>query len=138
MPRESDTMLASNIVRPGTGALKQDGELKRSLAPVLISNKPNPLRREINLLLSVEDGQAGKGYRSETINVAPGETIQGLKMRLRSHSFFTNRHCLVFGERALMESETIGQVIARTSLITTHSNPLSCLLTDDTCDQLLR
>lgn len=111
MPREGETMLSSNLVRPGAKNLGKDGDVKRKLAPVVLPGKQGPHRREINLLLSVEDNMGGKGYRSETINVMAGETIRNLKIRLRNHGFFTKNHCLVFGERAVMENETVGQVV---------------------------
>lgn len=111
MPREGDTMLSSNLVRPGAKNLGKDGDVKRKLTPVVLPGKQNPHRREINLLLSVEESMGGKGYRSETINVMAGETIRNLKIRLRNHGFFTKNHCLVFGERAVMENETVGQVV---------------------------
>lgn len=72
-----------------------------------------PPRREINLLLTVEQREGSSNTHSETINVMAEETIKNLKLRLRNRGFFSSRHCLVFGDRKLLESERIGEVASR-------------------------
>lgn len=72
-----------------------------------------PLQRkhdEIDLLLSVEQPDA---LTRRNIQVFAEETIHELKIRLCKKEFFTNKHSLVFGNRELLENETIGQVTSK-------------------------
>ncbi|GMH41452.1 hypothetical protein BSKO_09362 [Bryopsis sp. KO-2023] len=105
-------MLAQKVVAAGASAT-QAGSTDASKAGSVVIPGKNGLRREINLLLTVEERGGKQNVHSETINVMAEETIQNLKLRLRNRGFFTSRHCLVFGERKLMENERIGEVASR-------------------------
>lgn len=107
-------MLASQLVRTGAGGLGKDAaDVNRSMSSMVLHGNQGQPRRDINLLLFVEERKGEKGYRSETINVAAGESVRNLKLRLRNRGSFTKHHCLVFGGQALKENETIGQIVSR-------------------------
>lgn len=82
--------------------------------------KQEPRYKEVNLLVSVETrerderGSGAGNYRTETIHTFASETIHSLRVRLKNKGVFTGRHCLVFGDRQLLENETVGQVAAQT------------------------
>lgn len=75
-----------------------------------------PTNKEVNLLLSVENIEPGipskawPRYHTETAHAFATETIQHLRLRLKNRGLFTGRHSLVFGDRELVEHETVGQV----------------------------
>jgi hypothetical protein len=67
--------------------------------------------REINLLLSLQQGlHQADAMSYDTIQVFADETIKNIKLRLRNRGWFTSKHCLVFGERELLEHEKIADV----------------------------
>lgn len=67
----------------------------------------SPFFNDINLLLTVEQPET---ITQRRLQVFAGETIRELKIQLRKKEYFTNKHCLIFGNRELLEDETIGQV----------------------------
>jgi hypothetical protein len=63
----------------------------------------------ISLLLERRDEVSGERFTS--LAVAPNETIQSVKLRVSRRSAFTSRHCLVLGDRELLEDDvTVGEL----------------------------
>jgi hypothetical protein len=72
--------------------------------------------QEINLFLSVQKPSTA-GYEHETLQVFPGNTVRDVKLRLRNKSWFRQgAYTLVFGDRELLEEETVGEVVRQQSI----------------------
>lgn len=73
-----------------------------------------PPSAEINLLLAVQrprfDVNGGRALEFDTIQALPQDTIKDVKLRLKNKGWYSSKHCLVFGNRELMEHEVIGQI----------------------------
>lgn len=70
-------------------------------------------QKEINVLLSVQktDWPSTTG-QTELIQVLAEETIKDVKLKLSNRAgWFTSKHCLVFGNRELLEHETVSQLL---------------------------
>lgn len=46
----------------------------------------------------------------------PGDTIRDIKLRLRNRGWFTSRHCLIFGNKELLEHETVAEVMRQSAV----------------------
>lgn len=74
---------------------------------------------EVNVLLTIEkidndieSCTKTKTFFKKSVQVFMNESFQHLKIRLRNRGYFTKDHCFVFGDRKLLENETVGQLIA--------------------------
>lgn len=90
---------------------------------ILLAEVPKP-SKEINLLLAVQrpvvDSAGAPAYQYDTIQALPADTIKDVKLRLKNKGWYSAKHCLVFGDRELLEHEVIGQIASTSSSMYLH------------------
>jgi hypothetical protein len=99
------SMASLQLGSPAKASLRAPGKAPRS-------------DKEITVMLSVRQPD---GEQTELIHVLADETIRDVKLRLSRSAWFTNGHSkLVFGDRELLEHETVSQLLRVDDTASSH------------------
>lgn len=105
--------LSTLVEKPSPAALTLPAAYSSCISSQQAEDGSSPL--DIGLALAVERKGSSSSMNSpkfETIKVFQGETIKDIKLRLHNRGWFAlNRHCLVFGDRAVMDHMTVGELV---------------------------
>jgi hypothetical protein len=108
------------------------GHAGLALAPPRESVQQQQLQQQQQTITLLLERRDDSGERFTTLAVAPEESIQSVKLRMLSRSAFTSRHCLVLGDRELLDDEqcTVGELAVMSASNASSYLHIVCKLKD--------